>query len=449
MSWYSKVVWSEGLFLSPQLFQQQERYLEAYAHQRSLGLSPFYWGFHDVAIDQDALSLGKLVLRSAAGVFQDGTPFSAPHDTLLPAAYTIKPADINQTIYLAIPTKKPHAEEVSLDDNLNASTRYFTAVNELRDANSLTQAPRSIQLAQLRLCLRAETAMNNGWIGLPLAKITALHAHGGAVCEQQFIPPLLRHRADPLLSTWLDHIRDLTRLRADALAAQLTHVARQTADAPEINDYFLLQILNRYQACLDHQLRVIGTHPEPLYALLLAFAGELSTFARPSTRRPVITANYLHEQPYVSFRGLIDDLQVMLNDILIRSAERIQLHERQHGVHIAQMTPASFSSFSTLVLGIAADMPAEVLRQQFIARSKFGPMDKLPELIRSHLPGIAINALPVAPRQIPFSAGYLYFEFTSSGVMWEQIKKHGSLAMHIAGDFPGLHMELWGIRTQQ
>ena len=28
MSWYSKVVWSEGLFLRPQHFQQQDRYLE-------------------------------------------------------------------------------------------------------------------------------------------------------------------------------------------------------------------------------------------------------------------------------------------------------------------------------------------------------------------------------------------------------------------------------------
>ena len=33
MSWYSKVVWSEGMFLRPQHFQQQDRYLEALVRQ--------------------------------------------------------------------------------------------------------------------------------------------------------------------------------------------------------------------------------------------------------------------------------------------------------------------------------------------------------------------------------------------------------------------------------
>ena len=42
MSWTNKVVWSEGLFLRPQLFQQMERYLESFTHRRSSPLSPFY-----------------------------------------------------------------------------------------------------------------------------------------------------------------------------------------------------------------------------------------------------------------------------------------------------------------------------------------------------------------------------------------------------------------------
>lgn len=41
MSWNNRVVWSEGQFLLPQMFQQQERYLEHVIHYRSLPLSPF------------------------------------------------------------------------------------------------------------------------------------------------------------------------------------------------------------------------------------------------------------------------------------------------------------------------------------------------------------------------------------------------------------------------
>ena len=67
MSWYNKVAWSEGLFLRPQLFQQQERYLEHLAHKRAAALSPFFWGFSRYGIDAESLSLGKVVLSSAAG----------------------------------------------------------------------------------------------------------------------------------------------------------------------------------------------------------------------------------------------------------------------------------------------------------------------------------------------------------------------------------------------
>jgi type VI secretion system protein ImpJ len=38
MSIYNKVVWSEGLFLRPQHFQQQDRYFERYVETRCQAL---------------------------------------------------------------------------------------------------------------------------------------------------------------------------------------------------------------------------------------------------------------------------------------------------------------------------------------------------------------------------------------------------------------------------
>ena len=96
MSWYNKVVWSEGLFLRPQLFQQQERYLEHFAHKRAAALSPFFWGFQHLAIDAEALALGKLVVSGATGLFQDGTPFDAPAHAKLPAPLALRHEHLNQ-----------------------------------------------------------------------------------------------------------------------------------------------------------------------------------------------------------------------------------------------------------------------------------------------------------------------------------------------------------------
>src|SRR3546814_8148644 len=52
----NKVVWSEGMFLRPQHFQQFERYLEGMLQQRAVALQGFFWGFSHLALDRDALS---------------------------------------------------------------------------------------------------------------------------------------------------------------------------------------------------------------------------------------------------------------------------------------------------------------------------------------------------------------------------------------------------------
>jgi type VI secretion system protein ImpJ len=54
--------------------------------------------------------------------------------------------------------------------------------------------------------------------------------------------------------------------------------------------------------------------------------------------------------------------------------------------------------------------------------------------------------VPVAPRQIPYHAGYVYFELDQSHELWGQLKTSGGIALHVSGEFPGLIMELWAIR---
>jgi len=448
MSWHNKVIWTEGLFLRPQLFQQQERYLEAYAHKRAVPLSPFYWGFSHYNIDAESLSLGKLVLASGAGVFADGTPFDTPGQTPPPPPLTILPEHLEQLIYLALPIRTPNAEESTFDDEPGSLARYAVTDEELRDANSLGQGPKLVQLAQLRLRLLPQKELTDAWIGLPIARVTALRSDGSAALDTNLIPPVTSYGASDLLTNWVIKIQGLTHLRAETLAARLTGADGKSSDAAEVSDYLLLQILNRYEPLLNHMLAVRESSPEALYTLLIAFAGDLSTFVRTSTRRPKPVPEYKHVNPDHTFKGLVDDVHAMLNEVLVRSAQRIEFEVRQHGVRLAVIDPSTLQSFGSMVLAVAANMPPDVLAQQFAAQSKLGPSDRLPELIRSHLPGLGLSALPVPPRQIPFNAGFVYYELGRNGPMWEHILKYGGLAMHVAGDFPGLRVELWGVRDK-
>jgi len=446
MSWYNKVVWSEGLFLRPQLFQQQERYLEHYAHKRSAVLSPFFWGFHHFAIDTEALALGKLVISGVAGIFQDGTPFEAPANAALPAPLALLHEHLSQTIYLAVPIRTPNTEETNFEDATDSLARFRAFEQELLDANSIGQGPKLVQLADLRLRLLPEKELSKSWLGLPLARIAEIRADGSAKLEPGLIPPVNVYSASSQLHTWLVEIHGLLRLRATAMAERLSTAASRSGDAAEISEYLILQLLNRYEPIMSHLLATKAASPEFLYMQLIALSGELSTFVRTDTRRPKEYDAYRHHAPHLCIKPLIDDLRFLLNVVLERAAQQIPFSLQANDIQLAVLDPNEFRRFSTFVLAVSAHLPQDILQQQFPAQVKLGPSEHLGDLVRSHLPGIPLQALAVPPRQIPFSAGFLYFEISQRHPLWDQVSRYGGLALHVAGQFPELRMELWGVR---
>ncbi len=78
MSWNSKVIWSEGMFLQPQHLQQHDRYIEKLLEGRTRPIAAYGWGFSALVLDEAALALGKVAISSARGIFPDGTPFDFP-----------------------------------------------------------------------------------------------------------------------------------------------------------------------------------------------------------------------------------------------------------------------------------------------------------------------------------------------------------------------------------
>ena len=116
MSTKSKVVWSEGMFLRPQHFQQQDRYFESYVEERCRTLQSYYWGFETVEIDPQLLKLGKISVTRCQAVFPDGTPIAVPEANVAPEIIDIPENLANEIIYLGVPLRRPGASEVQLDD---------------------------------------------------------------------------------------------------------------------------------------------------------------------------------------------------------------------------------------------------------------------------------------------------------------------------------------------
>jgi len=443
MTWQKKVVWSEGMFLRPQQFQQQERYIEYFAHTRALASESHYWGFLEIEIDDNALSIGKVDVKTAKGILPDGTPFNFPSQSPGPLPLDFPEGLREQRVLLALPLSRYGTDEVSFEDAPESLARYRVTETELRDANSIAGEPALTQLAEPRLRLICEQDLSDGWVAIGAIRILERRADHQLVVDKQYIPPSLAIGSLPTLRDFLTELHGLLHQRGEALAARLNQPGR--GGIAEVGDFLMLELVNRYEPLLAHFGALAGLHPERLFAQLLILAGDLTTFSR-AERRPQAYPAYKHDDLASCFHPLMADLRHSLSMVLEQNAIQIELQERSYGVRVAIIRDAELIRSASFVLAVHADLPADVLRNRFPTQVKIGPVERIRDLVNLHLPGVTLRALPVAPRQIPYNAGYNYFELDTSHDLWKQLERSGGLAMHLAGDFPELALEFWAIR---
>src|SRR5262249_13975574 len=143
-----RVVWSKGMFLSPQHFQAQDDFLEDSLQFRMAASSNCNWGLTDFAIDQESLSNGALNLRNCRGVFLDGMPFHIRDSDKPPQSWEIAslcaPAQEELDVYLTLPDRRPRGRNVAVLSN-EASTRYIAEVKNVVDQTS-GQEEKAVQL---------------------------------------------------------------------------------------------------------------------------------------------------------------------------------------------------------------------------------------------------------------------------------------------------------------
>ena len=443
MSENNRIIWSEGLFLRPQHFQQQERYLESWIEGRTAALRPYSWGFTELEIERDLLAIGKVGLRRARGVFPDGTPFAMPENEPLPAPLEVGTQLRDQVIYLAIPLRKSGALQSRRAGMSAELTRYRTRDLDIRDVATESAASTELEIGALNSLLISQGEPADDFARIPLAHVVECRADNQVILDDRFIPTVLRCAGAARLATFLMELQGLLHQRAEALAARA--VASGRGGAAEIADFLMLQIVNRYEPVVTHLATNPGLHPEELYRLALEITGELATLTAAS-RRPPQFPTYRHDALRASFEPVINALRGCLSVVMEQNAIPIPLAHKKFGISVASVADQTLFDSAAFVLAARADIPAEELRRRFPAQVKIGSVEKIRDLVNLQLPGVGLQPMPVAPRQIPYHAGFAYFELDRSHDLWRGLKGSGGIAIHQSGDFPNLAMELWAIR---
>lgn len=446
MSRNSRVLWSEGLFLEPQIFQQHDRYLENRIDGRVAALATFAWGFRVLELDEAMLASGKLAITRASGVFPDGTPFAMPEDEPLPPPLDVDQDMRDKRVLLGLPVRAHGSVEVQRQTSDKGVYRYRTQDAEIRDSVLDSDYVVTAEVGHLNTRLAVAGDPLEEFTTIPVAHIIERKPDNEVVLDETFIPTVLRCGAAPRLQAFIDELKGLLQQRAELLAGRVT--ASGEGGASEITDFLMLQVVNRYDPLLKHLSECPHIHPERFYVQLLQLAGELATLTSDS-RRPAIAQSYTHDDLARCISPLMDSLRTQFKVVREAPAIPIPLEASgQHGIHVAQVHDANLFSSANFVLCARASLPAEELRNSIPRRIKIASVEQIAELVNNNLPGIELVPLPVAPRQIPYYAGNAYFELSRGGNLWEQLARSAGVAVHVAGQFPDLKLELWAIRGQ-
>ncbi|MDM5083338.1 type VI secretion system baseplate subunit TssK [Aeromonas rivipollensis] len=444
MSSRNRVIWREGLFIKPQHFQQQQRHSEYALHARLSALSDYFYGLQTLAINEDYLGFGRIALVGATGILPDGTVFNIPNDDVLPTPLEITDASVaNQKVYLALPLSVSGVNEVNQGGQV--ATRLQAHRHDVRDLHSEGGDVVSLEVGRVSLRLMLERDDRSAYASLAIARILDKRPDGGLVLDPNFMPCSISVSAIPTLKRFLGESAGLVAERARSLSQRIAAPGQQ--GVADVAEFMMLQLLNRAQPQLSHLARLGTLHPERLHEALVQLCGELMTFTDESRLPPEFPA-YRHDDQQVSFEPVMLALRQALSTVLSPRAVSIQLRKHQYGVMVAVVGESELMQSADFVLAVRARMPQEQLRKQLLQQTKVASSDKIRELISLQLPGIPLLPLPVAPRQLPYHAGYSYFQLDRQSPAWQMLAVGNTLAFHIAGDFPELDMQLWAIRSQ-
>lgn len=444
MSWKNKVVWTEGLFLRPQHFQQQERYLDRLVEQRLRAISPNGWGLTRLEIDRDLLEVGKFGLRAGAGLFPDGTPFNFPGDDLLPEAVDVSEAIRDQRVYLAIPVARPGGLDSRGEQAVDEVVRYRRRDVEVRDNTTSTFTAAMLEVAAIDARLLFESQLTDDYVAIPVARIRECRVDKRVVLSDDFIPSVMQLDASNRLVGMLNEVKGMLTQRADSLATRA--VASGRGGTAEIGDFLKLQILNRYEPLVTDFLAQGTDHPQTLYRMLLQVTGELATFSSADRRAPEFPAYRQHDL-WSCFEPALAVFRQLMSDTDGQSAVNLPVQERQYGIRVALLADKSLLGSASFVLAVSADVDSEQLRGSFPKLVKIGPVERIHELVNSQIPGITLSPLAVTPRQIPYHAGFVYFELNRTGPLWQALGGSAGFAFHVGASLPSLEIEFWAIRT--
>lgn len=433
-----RVVWSRGMFLTPQHFQTLDSWIDESSQFRFTASNFANWGVLDLSIDHESLANGLFRLRSCQGILPDGTIFSVPTPDIAPAGRQITehftPDHDYIDVFLSLPDRQAAGKNVTQSTEPQASggtTRFIAETLEVVDENGYGES-KSVQVAAKNFKLLFGNQILDGFVTIQIGRVVR-NELGKYALDPAFITPCLDIASSEYLMNLLRGQIEILVSKGDSLNATRRQRGESLADfnPSEAGNLWFLHTVNSSVPELHHIWSVRHGHPESLWVVMLRLAGSLATFSPDAKARDL--PSYDHRNLSGCFTALDHKIRALLETVIRSKCVSIPLRLLERSLWTGAVANDEYFEKGTFFLAVTAKIDVGELIRKVPDLVKISPVDEIRKLIDYALPGVKLLHQP-APPGAPTKLNYQYFTLNRSGSLWEKIEQKRSFSLFIPFD---------------
>jgi type VI secretion system ImpJ/VasE family protein len=451
------VLWSQGLFLTPQHLQQSDLFHLTSAARRWQIASPYNWGLRELKVRDEGLAASQFEVQRLELVTRSGELIVAGSESEQANASIqarsfeglVEAAKGPVNVYLAVPKHQPGQANVSASASTEQNLPLRYSIHAEDKADVYDPGVPEVKVALLRYNLsvlfQGEARLKAAEQSAELIRVAQLEPRSdgqGGRLSSKYVPPCLTVASSRTLYGLLQTLRDVLSGKANEFAAiRRQRGVRATAHvAQEAIRLQMLQTLSRYVPLMHHLLETGYSHPEAVYGLLRQLVGELSVFSEEVGVLGAVTMDgkpgenlpaYNHEDMWPGYAKAITIAQQLVRTMTTGADAGYKL--AFDGKYFQTKLPAeAFEGTRTrYYLMIDSLVKGDELWGRLQRTGKITTLENLPVLLPRALMGLKIDPLPYAPEELPQrGSNHSYFAIDTNHPEWRMIRERGNIAMY-------------------
>lgn len=449
MSQYRKIVWNEGMLLTPHHFQQWDNFHEELLNSRIRSVLPFEYGVLDLQINREAIANGNFQIINFRGVLSDGLMINVPDaegvPDMRPVGDHFHPEQERLGVHLAIPARK--IGEANFQANgarPNNNLRFLQEGVMVKDETSGTnEQPVAYAKSNLRIIFDDE--LRDGFTSIKIAELERTPT-GQLQISEEYIPPILKVAASGWLVSMLRQLVEILITKSGSLGEQRRQRNASLADftTSEVAVFWLLHTINSSIPTMTHYFRSPLLHPEKLYLEMAELVGKLMTFSVEHQPKDIV--KYEHDDLYFTFSNLNAVLRELLETVIPSRCVPIPLEKTRDTLYVGRIEDARLLKEAGFYLAVRSQMPESKLIEGVPRVVKIASRDVIDTIIGSALPGVTLTHASPPPAPIPARVGFRYFMLDTIGPYWEGIKGSKVISVYVPDEIPDEKLEMYAVK---